>query len=266
MGQANFASGTPPKYFYTRDHLGSSRELTDSAGAIKTRYGFDPYGVVTETFVSGSVSADMQYAGYYAHARSGLNMPVYRAYNAGLGRFISRDPIAERGGINLYGYVRNMSTIFSDPLGLKFWVTGDDQMNSDFQTLQKEMPSVMDFLENSDRNIFIMQDIEGGTAPSTTEFSGGAIMIHLGHDSSEGNRRRKCPSKINLAHEIGHALGIVLGVQSPEDPNYDPPSHRGSTPDWEKYSMLLENFSRTMSGLPYEEYNPPRQIRLKVTP
>ena len=119
MGQANFASGTPTKYFYNRDHLGSIRELTDSAGAIKTRYGFDPYGVVTETFVSGSVSADMQYAGYYAHARSGLSMPVYRAYSAPMGRFVNRDPILEFAGLNLFGYVQNNPLCWFDRLGLE---------------------------------------------------------------------------------------------------------------------------------------------------
>lgn len=52
------------------------------------------------------------------HSRSGLNLTRTRAYSANLGRFISRDPIAERGGVNLYGYVRNNSIRFRDPSGL----------------------------------------------------------------------------------------------------------------------------------------------------
>ncbi|HNB24894.1 MAG TPA: RHS repeat-associated core domain-containing protein [Candidatus Melainabacteria bacterium] len=118
MGQVNFSGGTPSKFFYNQDHLDSARELTDSTGAIKTIYGYDPYGVSTETFVSGTTSADMQYAGYYAHARSGLYMPVYRAYNTGLGRFINRDPIEEKGGLNLYTYVKDNPVGFIDPQGL----------------------------------------------------------------------------------------------------------------------------------------------------
>ena len=34
-------------YFFTRDHLGSIREMTDSSGAIQVRYDYNPYGVRT---------------------------------------------------------------------------------------------------------------------------------------------------------------------------------------------------------------------------
>ena len=35
-----------------------------------------------------------------------------------IGRWLSRDPIREEGGINLYGYVHNSSLNWNDPLGL----------------------------------------------------------------------------------------------------------------------------------------------------
>jgi RHS repeat-associated protein len=42
-----------------------------------------------------------------------------RPYDPNLQRWIQRDPIGEEGGINLYGYVRNNSIRFVDPLGLQ---------------------------------------------------------------------------------------------------------------------------------------------------
>lgn len=45
-------------------------------------------------------------------------MTWFRAYDAGLGRWISSDPIAEDGGLNLYGYVGNDPVNGWDPLGL----------------------------------------------------------------------------------------------------------------------------------------------------
>ncbi len=108
LGQVNFASGTPTNYFYTQDHPGSIREMTKTVSGtttIEAQYAYDPYGIVTK--LQGSQDADFQYAGYYMHAPSGLNLPVYRAYSSSLGRFINRDPIGENGGINLYGYVEN---------------------------------------------------------------------------------------------------------------------------------------------------------------
>jgi len=103
-------------YYYTRDHLGSIRELTDSSGAVQARYDYDPYG--RRTKVSGNVDADFGFTGHYYHQPSGLNLALYRAYDADLGRWMSRDPIAELGGINLYGYVGNSPVDSIDPLGL----------------------------------------------------------------------------------------------------------------------------------------------------
>jgi len=103
-------------YYYTFDHLGSVREMTDSSGTIVARYDYDPYGRVT--LVSGTNLSDFQYAGYYAHATSGLNLTMYRAYDSNTARWLSRDPIGENGGINLYGYVGNDPIYWVDGLGL----------------------------------------------------------------------------------------------------------------------------------------------------
>ncbi len=40
----------------------------------------------------------------------------------GVGRFISRDPIGEEGGLNLYAYVRNNPVFYYDPYGRAIWV------------------------------------------------------------------------------------------------------------------------------------------------
>jgi RHS repeat-associated protein len=102
--------------FYDRDHLGSIRELTDSTQAVRARYDYDPFG--NRTKLSGDLDGDFAYTGHYLHQQSGLNLSYYRGYNAGTGRWTSRDPIAERGGLNLYGYVGDDPINWVDPLGL----------------------------------------------------------------------------------------------------------------------------------------------------
>jgi len=106
-------------YYFTKDHLGSIREMIDSSGSIRARYDYDPYG--RRTKMQGDLEADFGYTGYYVHQASGLQLALYRAYDANVGRFINRDPIGEDGGINLYDYVANNPICFIDPLGLLPW-------------------------------------------------------------------------------------------------------------------------------------------------
>ncbi len=117
FGQGEQISGT--NYYFTRDHLGSVREMLDSSGAIKVRYDYDPYG--RQTLITGTMSADFGYAGMFVHWPSGLNLTLYREYNGDLGRWLSRDPLAEAAGINLYAYVANNPLNSFDLLGLVKW-------------------------------------------------------------------------------------------------------------------------------------------------
>lgn len=105
-------------YYYTRDHLGSIREVTNSAGAVVARYDYDPYG--NRVVLSGVMNFDFGYTGHYYHAQSGLNLTYYRVYDPKLGRWLSRDPVGEKAGPNLYDYVMNDPLGRIDPDGL-FW-------------------------------------------------------------------------------------------------------------------------------------------------
>lgn len=103
-------------YYYTRDHLGSIREITDEEGDVRAFYDYDVYGAMTK--LGGDLDGDFGFTGFYWHAASGLNLSLYRAYDSELGRWLSRDPIGENGGLNLYGYVFNNPINLIDPLGL----------------------------------------------------------------------------------------------------------------------------------------------------
>lgn len=104
-------------YYFTRDHLGSIREMLTSNGTtIKAQYDYDPYG--RRSMTSGTDLADFGFTGHYYHKTSALSLALYRAYDANLGRWLSTDPIGENGGLNLYGYVSNDPVNYSDEFGL----------------------------------------------------------------------------------------------------------------------------------------------------
>jgi RHS repeat-associated protein len=92
--------------------------MLDATGAVVARYEYDFWGVRSK--LGGSVETPWGYTGHYTHADTGLVLAPYRAYDPETGRWLSRDPIGENGGINLYGYVGNNPVNRKDPLGLTY--------------------------------------------------------------------------------------------------------------------------------------------------
>ena len=87
--------------------------------AIVARYSYDPYGRTTLT--QGTNLATFQYADYFTHQTSGLNLTKFREYDPNIGRWLSRDSLLNpeiAQGPNLYKYARNNPLIFRDSLGL----------------------------------------------------------------------------------------------------------------------------------------------------
>ena len=113
------------KLFFSHDHLGSVRELVDANGTLQTRYDYDMWGKRVK--LSGTPDSDVGYTGHHQHAKSGLILTWYRAYDAEAGRWLSADPLemvtgemAEMlpEGPNLYSYLGNSPMNGIDPLGL----------------------------------------------------------------------------------------------------------------------------------------------------
>lgn len=117
-GEKRIGGGDAGNYYYTRDHLGSIREISDSASPVqvRARYDYDPYGGVTK--LSGDLDCDFGFTGHLYHGQSGLNLTLFRAYDQRLGRWLSPDPAGEFGGLNLYAYVEGDPFNSVDPFGL----------------------------------------------------------------------------------------------------------------------------------------------------
>jgi len=134
-------------YYYTRDHLGSVRELTDAAGNVRSRYTYDPYG--RKTKVSGDVDADFGFAGMFWSSEVSLVLTHFRAYDPNLGRWLSRDPL--QADPNLYAYARNNPVNLTDRSGLAPDGWGIQRQfswwNADFNAWQ--IRDAADFLKKS---------------------------------------------------------------------------------------------------------------------
>ena len=89
-------------------------EVFGPAGYIRTAYSYAPFGNVS---ASGDVSQPFQWSSEHYDSELDLVYYNFRHYSPSLGRFLSRDPIAEQGGLNLYGFVKNEPLVTEDLLG-----------------------------------------------------------------------------------------------------------------------------------------------------
>jgi RHS repeat-associated protein len=103
--------------FFATDHLGSVREVTDTAGTLLARYAFDPWG--RRTVTAGTDVTTVGFTGHRTHTSSGLALALYRGYDAALGRWVSEDPAGYVGGANLSAYVESNPLTRFDSDGLR---------------------------------------------------------------------------------------------------------------------------------------------------
>ena len=101
-------------YCYGTDFNKNVTEVFDAQGTIAAAYDYSPYGTATRT---GRLVQPVQWSGEMHDEEPALAYYNYRFYNPRDGRWINRDPIAEEGGWNLYGFVDNEVVFSIDYLG-----------------------------------------------------------------------------------------------------------------------------------------------------
>ena len=121
-GEIHYSGGTATDYYYETDHLGTVTSVTSATGTVLGTLATDAY---VNTLSSSGTLPTFGYAGMFLHQPSGLYLTKYRAYDPYSGRWLSRDPMGEYGGINLYGYVDEDPVDATDPNGRwLFVITG----------------------------------------------------------------------------------------------------------------------------------------------
>ena len=131
-------------YHYTYDANGNISEVLNNTGGIAAHYEYDAFGnTVASSGVYSSVN-EYRFSTKSLDQVSGLYYYGFRYYNPDTGRWLSRDPIEERGGLNLYGMIGNDVLNALDYLGLSrvfFFPPGttlQDKINRIFTEYEKD--------------------------------------------------------------------------------------------------------------------------------
>ena len=101
-------------YYYHNDGLGSITALTNAAGEKVQTYSYDSFGNMTQ---AGTITQPFTYTAREFDTETGMYFYRARYYDSKVGRFVTKDPIGFKGGINVYAYVGNNPIKYRDPSG-----------------------------------------------------------------------------------------------------------------------------------------------------
>ena len=101
-------------FTYGHDITKNEWEVFGPSGYVRTSYDYAPFGAVT---ASGDVTQPFQWSSEFYDSELGLVYYNYRHYSPSDGRWLSRDPIEEEGGRNLYAFIGNNPIFFVEYRG-----------------------------------------------------------------------------------------------------------------------------------------------------
>ena len=113
-------SGDGSTLFYTHDGNKNVSEVIASDNDVAAHYEYAPFGALTVSRGESAVANPWRFSSEYAEDDTATVYYNYRHYEPVTGRWMSRDPIEEEGGLCLYGHYGQ------DRLGLVSFTIGGD--------------------------------------------------------------------------------------------------------------------------------------------
>jgi RHS repeat-associated protein len=106
------------RHFVAYDRNGNVTALVNAAdGSISARYEYGPFGEPIRATGFQCKANPFRWSTKYWDDETDLVYYGYRYYSPSLGKWISRDPIGEEGGVNLYEFAGNSPVVLFDISG-----------------------------------------------------------------------------------------------------------------------------------------------------
>ncbi len=104
--------------YYTHDGNKNVSEVVSASGDIAAHYEYAPFGATILQNGTSASTNSWRFSSEYAEDDTATIYYNYRHYEPVMGRWLSRDPIEEDGGMNEYLFVLNNSSLWFDRLGM----------------------------------------------------------------------------------------------------------------------------------------------------
>ncbi len=108
-------------HFVAYDGNGNVAALANAVnGTNSAQYEYGPFGETIRVTGPAARQNPIRFSTQYADDVTGDLKYLYREYTPSTGRWKSRDPSQEAGGVNIYGFVGNSPVMLFDPVGLQY--------------------------------------------------------------------------------------------------------------------------------------------------
>ncbi len=228
LARSHHSGQTTNHFYYYADGNGNVATLLNASQTVVAEYQYDPFGNLLSmrgVLAEGNL---YRFSSKEYHPNSGLYYYGYRFYDPNLQRWLNRDPIGERGEINLYRFVYNNPINLVDPWGLK--VVVDANASAEFKNrigncicILKQSPNgrrLYDQANNHPNTVVIkegMEPLTWGELDNDKVFNLDLYpytpnMVNPSTQKGMTKDHEQTPitatgCAVVLAHELGHALG-----------------------------------------------------------
>jgi RHS repeat-associated protein len=88
---------------------------------VKASYVYEPFGRTLSSAGTEAAANTYRFSSKETHPQSGMYYYGYRWYEPNLQRWVNRDPLEKKGGVNLYAFVNGSPINTLDANGLSAW-------------------------------------------------------------------------------------------------------------------------------------------------
>ncbi len=120
-------------FYPAYDGNGNLAALVKSDGTVSARYEYGPFGELIRATGPMAGKNPFRFSTKYQDPETGFLYYGYRYYNPTAGRWLSRDPIGEEGGLSLYHFTGNDPVNGVDILGLSLFPEQDGDVSSAYE-------------------------------------------------------------------------------------------------------------------------------------